>query len=209
MGRVRGFGTREFKLGDDTVTLSGDYYDKDIKPENIKRDWDKLLSNNLCFKNLADNPKYDYVVKAKELAKRIKSGTVTDEDFQIFDAVCRLAAGDRDNFKGSYIVSIFMELFQAENSQAERFRGTGKYCTLNETQIEKIIKHDNELYDEDVPKETQKKFCADLGISKNLYNRVVREEFSHDRDNERVREIKKRLGVVDDTERVCTTGEAD
>ncbi len=164
-----------------SVKLTGTY--SDIKKDKLAADADNFEPYKV------KDSEINYIKVAEMLADKFVSGVEWDEnDKNAYKAVCMLAAGDMNLLKGKFVVSNFIE----SKKSFQRYN-KGKHLTLSNQQIDSILLHRFGTGN----KMTQNTFCKTTQITKPTYNKVVKMDYKHQTDINRINERKLALGLTD------------
>jgi len=139
------------------------------------------------FNNLGERVSYVRILEM--LAAKYNAGEWGDAEKATLRITRQLAAGDREHLKADFIMSIFLH---HERSKQHKIKGTGRRLGLDDRQIESILRHHA---DKSPDRMTQVKFCEVTGITRTVYNRVVKRDYKNAADVEKVNRVAASLGL--------------
>lgn len=125
----------------------------------------------------------EYVVKAKNVALRLKAGEqVPHEEIE---EIRLMAVNDRKNLKGDFVISMFLDLVES-GVKFERWT-KGKSIHTNNKEIEKVFR--NHFSKESSVTE----FCRENVMTRNKYYRIVNCDVKNEEHVKVLEDIKNRI----------------
>lgn len=128
----------------------------------------------------------EYVRQAKDIARRLNAG---EEVPQWEIAEVRLGAvNDRCNLKGDFVISCYLDMFDAFERWTE-----GKSLKASDALIKSVYRNRHRLVVEAGENKTVRDFCKTSGISMSKYYRIAKKDVVNPRTLERLTTLEQEV----------------